>query len=50
MSRIGNGLSEGELMPQKYDYKDSGYSITAVERKNGKRQDFMHLTAFGHEI
>ena len=36
LSRIGNGLSEGELMPQKYDYKDSGYSITAVERKMGK--------------
>ncbi len=36
LSRIGNGLSEGELMPQKYDYKDSGYSITAVERKLGK--------------
>ena len=35
LSRIGNGLSEGELMPQKYEYKDSGYSITTIKRKIG---------------
>lgn len=36
ISRIGNGLSSGELMPERYKYRDTGYSITAVERKIGK--------------
>ncbi len=36
LSHIGNGLSEGELMPVKYEYKSSGFSITALERKIGK--------------
>ena len=35
LSQIGNGLSEGELMPQKYEYRDSGYSITTIKRKIG---------------
>ena len=36
VSSVGNGLSEGELMPVKYEYRDSGYSITTIERKIGK--------------
>ena len=36
LSEIGNGLSSEELMPVKYEYKDSGYSVSAVERKIGK--------------
>ena len=36
LSHVGNGLSEGELMPIKYEYVNSGYSITALERKIGK--------------
>ena len=36
VSLVGNGLSEGELMPVKYEYRDSGYSITTIERKIGK--------------
>ena len=36
LSHVGNGLSSGELMPIKYKYTDSGFSITAIERKIGK--------------
>lgn len=36
LSRIGNGLSDNELMPVEYEYVDSGYSITALERPVGK--------------
>ena len=35
LSRIGNGLDSGELMPVEYEYRDSGYSLTAVERRVG---------------
>lgn len=31
LSQIGNGLASTELMPIKYEYSDSGYSITAME-------------------
>jgi hypothetical protein len=36
LSRIGNGLDSGELMPVQYEYRDSGYSLTAVERRVGR--------------
>lgn len=36
LSWVGNGLSEGELMPVKYEYVSSGYSVCALERKIGK--------------
>ncbi len=36
LSRIGNGLDAGELMPVQYEYRDSGYSLTAVERRVGR--------------
>ena len=36
LSRIGNGLDAGELMPVEYEYRDSGYSLTAVERRVGR--------------
>jgi hypothetical protein len=35
LSRIGNGLDSGELMPVEYEYRDSGYSLTAVRRRIG---------------
>ena len=36
LARIGNGLAEDELMPVEYDYRDSGFSLIAVERPVGK--------------
>lgn len=35
LSRIGNGLAEGELMPVVYDYIEPGYSFTMIERHIG---------------
>jgi hypothetical protein len=36
LARIGNGLADNELMPVEYDYRDSGFSLIAVERPVGK--------------
>ena len=36
LSRIGNGLNDDELMPVEYEYRDSGYSLTAVKRRIGR--------------
>ena len=35
LSRIGNGLEENELMPIEYEFRDSGYSVIALERPFG---------------
>jgi hypothetical protein len=35
LSQIGNGLNDDELMPVEYEYRDSGYSLTAVRRRIG---------------
>ncbi len=36
LSKIGNGLASTELMPIEYEYVDSGFSITAVEKTIGE--------------
>ena len=36
LSQIGNGLASTELMPVEYEYRDSGYSTTALECSLGK--------------
>ncbi len=36
LSQVGNGLASTELMPVEYEYQDSGYSITALERSIGQ--------------
>lgn len=53
LSRIGNGLEGDELMPVEYEYRDSGYSLTAVKRKIGRGAIFCTSlligTKLGHE-
>ena len=50
LSRIGNGLDSDELMPVEYEYRDSGYSLTAVKRRIGCGAIFCTSLLIGTKI
>lgn len=50
LSRIGNGLEADELMPVEYEYRDSGYSLTAVKRKIGRGAIFCTSLLIGTKL